>query len=136
MTSQSRIKFNPATKEFEIEGTEAFVKKYFDKIQDFFVSEKAKPVKVVEENGVSLKAVKKVAKKAKATPAMKKQKAKMGAIQGAILKVFENVKDAVPVKDVLKKTGLNLSQVSGTLLVLKKKGQIKSVGRGMYKIAG
>ncbi len=135
MTSQSRIKFNPATREFEIEGTEAFVKKYFDKIQELFGNEKVKPVKVVEEDKASFKAAKNVAKKAKATPGSKK-KAKFGIVQGAILKVFENVKDAVPIKDIIKQTGLSNSQVNGTLLVLKKKGQIKSVGRGIYKIAG
>ena len=33
MGEQSRIKFNPVTKEIEIEGSEKFVKTYFDKIQ-------------------------------------------------------------------------------------------------------
>ncbi|MEI7639303.1 MAG: hypothetical protein WCJ37_18465 [Syntrophus sp. (in: bacteria)] len=33
MGEQSRIKFNPVTKEIEIEGSESFVGTYFDKIQ-------------------------------------------------------------------------------------------------------
>lgn len=33
MGGQSRIRFNPVTKEIEIEGSEKFVKTYFDKIQ-------------------------------------------------------------------------------------------------------
>ena len=33
MSEQSRIRFNPMTKEIEIEGSEAFVKTYFDKLQ-------------------------------------------------------------------------------------------------------
>jgi hypothetical protein len=33
MDGQSRIKFNPVTKEIEIEGSEKFVKTYFNKIQ-------------------------------------------------------------------------------------------------------
>jgi len=138
MTSQSRVKFNPATREFEIEGSEAFVKKYFDKIEALFGREKVEPVKTAMEDKASSKSVKKgkkITKKTKTTPGSSK-KAKFGAIQGAILKVFENVKDAVPVKDIIKKTGLNKSQVNGTLLVLKKKRLIKSAGRGMYKIMG
>jgi len=34
MGVQSRIKFNPVTKEIEIEGSESFVKAYFDKIHE------------------------------------------------------------------------------------------------------
>ena len=33
MNKQSRIRFNPVTKEIEIEGSEAFVKTYFNKLQ-------------------------------------------------------------------------------------------------------
>ena len=33
MASNSRIRFNPVTKEIEVEGTEKFVKTYFDKLQ-------------------------------------------------------------------------------------------------------
>ena len=33
METKSRIKFNPVTQEIEIEGSEKFVKTYFDKIQ-------------------------------------------------------------------------------------------------------
>ena len=33
MNEQSRIRFNPVTKEIEIEGSEAFVKTYFNKLQ-------------------------------------------------------------------------------------------------------
>lgn len=36
MDERSRIKFNPVTKEIEIEGSEMFVKTYFDKIQGMF----------------------------------------------------------------------------------------------------
>ncbi len=125
MTSQSRIKFNPATREFEIEGTEAFVKKYFDKIQELFGSEEVKPVKVVKKG-------KKIIK----TTLRSKKKVKMGAIKGAIFKVIENAKGAIAVKDIIKKTGLKKTQVNGTLIALKKKKQVKSVGRGMYEVGG
>jgi hypothetical protein len=33
MKENSRISFNPVTKEIEVEGTESFVKTYFNKLQ-------------------------------------------------------------------------------------------------------
>ncbi len=33
MKENSRIRFNPVTKEIEVEGTESFVKTYFGKLQ-------------------------------------------------------------------------------------------------------
>jgi predicted Rossmann fold nucleotide-binding protein DprA/Smf involved in DNA uptake len=131
MPSQSRIKFNPATREFEIEGTEAFVKKYFDMIQELFGSESEKVKK--GKSGTPLKTVKAGKKIVKGLLPSQKR-AKPGTIKGTILKALENAKGVVAVKDIIKKTGLNKTQVNGTLIVLKKKGQVKSVGRGMYEL--
>lgn len=39
MANESRIKFNPVTKEFEIAGTERFVKAYFKKLQQLMSGE-------------------------------------------------------------------------------------------------
>ena len=67
MGGQSRIKFNPVTKEIEIEGSEKFVKTYFDKIQSMLsgtqeavaaVPVKPKSTKVIKEKSVKEKAVK------------------------------------------------------------------------------
>lgn len=40
MVEISRIKFNPVTKEIEIEGSEKFVKTYFNKIQTMLTGKK------------------------------------------------------------------------------------------------
>jgi len=67
MGGQSRIKFNPVTKEIEIEGSEKFVKTYFDKLQSMLsgtqeavaaVPVKTKQIKTIKEKPVKVKAVK------------------------------------------------------------------------------
>ena len=67
MGAQSRIKFNPVTKEIEIEGSEDFVKAYFDKIQAMLSGTqeavaaapvKPKPTKAIKEKAVKEKAIK------------------------------------------------------------------------------
>ncbi len=44
MNEQSRIRFNPVTKEIEIEGSEAFVKTYFNKLQAMMSGFTEKPM--------------------------------------------------------------------------------------------
>jgi len=67
MDGQSRIKFNPVTKEIEIEGSEKFVKTYFDKIQAMLSGTqkavaaapvKTKPIKAIKEKAVKEKVIK------------------------------------------------------------------------------
>ena len=51
MKENSRIRFNPGTKEIEIEGSESFVKTYFNKLQAMIsgnpeiTTKESKPVK-------------------------------------------------------------------------------------------
>ena len=66
MAEQSRIKFNPTTKEIEVEGSEQFVKTYFDKLQSIIsgtqesvqgAPAKPKLIKDVKEKPVKEKAI-------------------------------------------------------------------------------
>ncbi|MEI7637269.1 MAG: hypothetical protein WCJ37_08180 [Syntrophus sp. (in: bacteria)] len=70
MGEQSRLKFNPATKEIEIEGSEKFVKTYFDKIQEMLsgtleavvaapIQEKPVKEKAIKEKSIKEKPVRK-----------------------------------------------------------------------------
>jgi len=65
MGGQSRIKFNPVTKEIEIEGSENFVKTYFDKIQTMLSGKEENVATIsvkeilVEEKALDEKPVKK-----------------------------------------------------------------------------
>jgi len=83
MGGQSRIKFNPVTKEIEIEGSEKFVKTYFDKIQAMLSGTreavasapvKPKPIKAIKEKPVREKAIKE--KPIKEKPARKTRQSK------------------------------------------------------------
>jgi len=67
MGGQSRIKFNPVTKEIEIEGSESFVGTYFDKIQAMLPGKEEavavapvilKPTKAIKEKATKEKAAK------------------------------------------------------------------------------
>ena len=67
MGGQSRIKFNPVTKEIEIEGSEKFVTTYFDKIQSMLSGTqeavasapvKPNPIKAIKEKSIKEKVVK------------------------------------------------------------------------------
>ena len=76
MGAQSRIKFNPVTKEIEIEGSEIFVGTYFDKIQAMLSGTQEavvaapvipKPAKASKEKPLKEKPVRK-ARQSKKTP--------------------------------------------------------------------
>ena len=70
MAKQSRIKFNPVTKEVEVEGSEKFVRTYFDKLQGMISGSEGK-----------MPAVKGRPRKAKAVPAKRAKKA-AGTVKG------------------------------------------------------
>ena len=83
MGEQSRIKFNPVTKEIEIEGSEKFVKTYFDKIQAMLSGKQEavaaapvilKPAKAIKEKPLKEKATKE--KAAKEKPVKKSRQSK------------------------------------------------------------
>ena len=78
MKNNSRIRFNPGTKEIEIEGSEGFVKAYFNKLQEMISGPAEKTVAAKKESKVikaapAKKAEKKV-KAAKASPPKKARK--------------------------------------------------------------
>jgi hypothetical protein len=64
MSENSHIKFNPVTKEIEIEGSETFIKIYFDKLQEMISG--TPEVVVKEPKAQKVSAAKKGEKKPKA----------------------------------------------------------------------
>jgi len=52
MKNNSRIRFNPGTKEIEVEGSEKFVKAYFNKLQSMITGTTEKKVKAVKTGPV------------------------------------------------------------------------------------
>jgi len=131
MAGQSRIKFNPATKEIEIEGSEQFVKTYFDKIQSLLsgaeeaVTEapvKTKALKAVKEKPVKVKAVKE--KPIKEKPAKKVRKSKKDSVVAAPIieqlskKIRQSKKAAKVAKKEKLETGIKRGDISKTVLAL------------------
>ena len=117
MEEKSRIRFNPMTKEIEIEGSEAFVKTYFHKLQGLLSQSPEKNnEKPLQEN---TRPVRK-AKKTQAKPG--KQKAAKETQMDAIVSLKE-------------KTGLAERQIWSVVYRAEKQGRIKKTKRGLYVAA-
>jgi len=144
MKNNSRIRFNPVTKEIEIEGAEEFVKTYFGKLQAMIsgaAEEKAaiknerKPVKVapVKADKKKLKAGKarpqkkamKVAKKEPGIKRVTKIDMIVGLIQGS-------TEEGISTAELKEKTGLAESQIWNIVNRAAKAGKIRKMKRGLY----
>jgi predicted Rossmann fold nucleotide-binding protein DprA/Smf involved in DNA uptake len=123
MKSISRIKFNPNTKEIEVEGSEQFVKTYFKKLQtmlsDSEVAEK--------EPGRG-----KTAKKSARAAARGKKPAKQSNKTSRVLALIEKSPQGIATADLEKKTGMTGRQIWAIVYRTEKKGKVKKVKRGVY----
>jgi hypothetical protein len=144
MAEQSRIKFNPITKEIEIEGSEKFVKTYFDKIQSLLLGTreeaakmliKQEPVKAIKEKPVKMKAAKEKPVK-KARQSKKAQKViteiKRGDISKAVIALIQDSPEGITTAEIKEKTGLTEKQIWAISSNAKKAGKIKQAKRGVY----
>ena len=134
MAEQSRIKFNPVTKEIEIEGSEKFVKTYFNKIQAMFsgiketvtkASAKEKPLKKARQ-----------LKKATVVKAKKPEKqSRKGSNVSTVLTLIKDSPEGITTTKLVEKTGLTDKQIWAIVSNAKRAGKIKQGKRGVY-IAG
>jgi hypothetical protein len=115
---RSRIKFGPGTGEVEIEGSEAFVKKYMKMLQELASSPK---------KGTKGKTVKKGVSKGKKRP-------RKGFYLDSILSVLKKNEQELSIKDIMKKTKLTGSQINPVIQKALKEGKIQRIGRGMYSL--
>jgi hypothetical protein len=160
MAENSRIKFNPVTKEIEVAGSESFVKTYFNKLQELIsgspektVVVKEKPIKVkaapkkkepktikvapVKADKMKPKAVKaRPPKKATKSPAKKASKVatgtKRGALSMAVLTLIQSSTEGVSMAELKEKTGLEEVQIRNIISSITKQGKIRKVKRGVY----
>jgi len=161
MAGQSRIKFNPVTKEIEIEGSEQFVKTYFDKIQSLLSAAQevvtAAPVKTKEIKSIKEKPAKKIRKSKKdpvvavpiieqlskkirqskkAQKVVKKEKLetgiKRGDISKTVLTLIQDSPEGITTTELKEKTGLMEKQIWAITSKAKKAGKIKQGKRGLY----
>ena len=127
MVEKSRIKFNPVTKEIEIEGSEKFVKTYFTKIQALISDTKGTVAKApIKEKPV---------KKARPSKAKGKKPAKQSKKRSnvdTVLTLVQKSPEGITTTELKKKTGLKDKQIWAIIANAKKAGKIKQVKRGVY----
>ncbi len=139
MTEQSRIKFNPITKEIEIEGSEKFVKTYFDKIQSMLVGMTVSSVKV-SARGTARQAKTGEEKPARNARELKKavpktaegKKAKRGSKMNTVLQLILDSKQGITTTELKKRTGLTDKQIWAVIYRAEKMGKIRKERRGIY----
>lgn len=130
MEEKSRIRFNPMTKEIEIEGSEAFVKTYFHKLQGLLSQSPEKNnEKPLQEN---TRPVRK-AKKTQAKPG--KQKAVKETQMDAIVSLVNRTEGGITTSALKEKTGLAERQIWSVVYRAEKQGRIKKTKRGLYVAA-
>jgi len=133
MKENSRIRFNPVTKEIEVEGSEKFVRTYFERLQQLLAQGRQEKKK--EAGRPKLKAARLV-KKAKATkagPGRKKAARKTQA--DAIVSLVRGSEGGITTGALKEKTGLTARQIWSIVYRAQKMGKIKKTKRGMYAAA-
>ena len=155
MKTESRIRFNPGTKEIEIEGSEEFVKAYFNKLQRMISgapSETVEEFKAVEVSPA--KKAKKGPKAVKANPVKKEPKAAKPNLQkkakkatkkepgvkrvtniDMIVNLIQGSAEGISTAALKEKTGLAESQIWNIVNRASKLGKINKVKRGVYGAA-
>lgn len=128
MENNSRIRFNPVTKEIEVEGTEHFVKTYFNKFHAMLSGAAGKKaVKAAPVKAIKARTQKKAKKVAKKKPS-KKRITNLDSVIGLILGKPEGISTA----ELKEKTGLSEIQIWNIINRAAKAGQIRKMKRGLY----
>jgi hypothetical protein len=140
MKTGARIRFNPVTKEIEIEGSEEFVKAYFNKLQSMISGAPSKTVK--EPKAVKVSPAKKAIKEpktAKPRPAKnvkktvkKKPRAKKVTNIDTVVGLIQGSTEGISTAELKEKTGLAESQIWNIVNSATKAGKVKKIKRGVY----
>ena len=139
MKDRSRIRFNPVTKDIEIEGSEEFVKVYFNKIQEMILDSK----EIVEEPRIEkvrpVEKARKEPKAVKARPPKKSRKAKKKepgvkkvSNVDAIVTLIQGSTEGISTAELKEKTGLTEHQIWNIVNRASKEGKIRKMKRGLY----
>jgi uncharacterized membrane protein len=123
MAANSRIRFNPVTKEIEIEGSEQFVKASFDRIQQILAGSKEEKTKEPSARKSPLR---------KRSPKPDRKQSGRGAITAAIMDVIKESREGISTAELKKKTGFNQKQIWPVIKKAEKTGIIKRPKRGVY----
>jgi len=131
MEERSRIRFNPATREIEIEGSEEFVRIYFGKVQKLLLApvggkeEKPKPPR-------ARPAGKPKKMKKKTGPKKVPKKVPKETLLDSVVRLIRGSEEGITTATLKEKTGLAESQIWSIVYRAEKKGKIKKTKRGIY----
>ena len=143
MKENSRIRFNPVTGEIEVEGTEAFVKDYFHKLQVMMAGRG-------EKSGASGKAPKAAravgAKKTEQSLQPEKRRRNANTPRKAarrptgekvtqldrVIGIIGESAEGISTEGLMAKTGLSKSQLWNIVNRATKAGRIRKLQRGLY----
>jgi len=134
MEERSRIRFNPATREIEIEGSEEFVRIYFGKVQKLLLApvggkeEKPKPPR-------ARPAGKPKKMKKKTGPKKVPKKVPKETLLDSVVRLIRGSEEGITTATLKEKTGLAESQIWSIVYRAEKKGKIKKTKWGIYMAA-
>ena len=134
METRSRIRFNPATREIEIEGSEEFVRIYFGKVQKLLLApvggkeEKPKPPR-------ARPAGKPKKMKKKTGPKKVPKKVPKETLLNSVVRLIRGSEEGITTAVLKEKTGLAESQIWSIVYRAEKQGKIKKTKRGIYMAA-
>jgi uncharacterized membrane protein len=133
METRSRIRFNPATREIEIEGSEEFVRIYFGKVQKLLLA----PVGGKEEKPKPPRArpAGKPKKMKKKTGPKVPKKVPKETLLDSVVRLIRGSEEGITTAVLKEKTGLAESQIWSIVYRAEKQGKIKKTKRGIYMAA-
>ncbi|MCK9364794.1 MAG: hypothetical protein M0P74_14500 [Syntrophales bacterium] len=147
MKRMSRIYFNPATKEIELEGSEEFIKTYFDKLQQMLsefsgkVKEEPKAATALPAERIMVKKLAKVEipapqKVIKAAKEKTIEKQGKGNFTNTVIALIQDSPEGITLSELMEKAGLTARQVITITSRVAKLGKIKRAKRGTYVAIG
>ncbi len=148
MRKTSYLRFNPETKEIELEGSEEFIKAYFDKLQQKLPQSsgegKKEPQAATTLPAEKAKVKAKAKTKAKAKiPAPRKaikvagkkatdRKSRGASLFNKVVGIIQGSAEGITTSELNVKTGLTDRQIWGITSRAAKLGKIKKTKRGIY----
>lgn len=139
MKRMSRIYFNPVTKEFELEGSEEFIRTYFDKLQKMLpgIPDEIKEVPTAAKAfPVKRTTVKKAAKSKIPAPKKVARTVKGKTLIDTVIDLIEDSPTGITTSELGEKTGFTAKQIRSLTSRAAKLGKIKRANRGTYRAIG
>ena len=137
MVEKSRIRFNPVTREIEIEGSEKFVRIYFGKVQKLLSTSAVKEEKSKSARIRRTGKLEKMKKKPGPKKGPKKVSKKMPkeTHSDRVVRLIRGSEEGITTATLKEKTGLAENQIWSIVYQAEKQGRIKKTKRGIYTAA-